>query len=157
MRLRSSAIQNERPIPRRFARDGENVSPGFFWEDAPKETKSFVLTLQDPDVPGENGFTHWLLYDIPPSVSRIREDLPKQAPVADSGLQGRNDSGTLGYVGPCPPSGRHRYFARLYALRKELDLAPGATAREVQLALKGKVIEQTELMGTYARADPKSA
>jgi Raf kinase inhibitor-like YbhB/YbcL family protein len=151
MRLLSSAFRNEEAIPRRFTCEGDNVSPDFFWEDAPVETKSFVLILHDPDAPRKDCFTHWLLYDIPPSVTRIHEGLPKQAPVADSGLQGKNDSGALGYFGPCPPSGRHRYFARLYALRKELGLAPGATVKEVQAALEGKVIEQTELMGTYAK------
>jgi phosphatidylethanolamine-binding protein (PEBP) family uncharacterized protein len=96
--------------------------------------ESFVLILHDPDAPRDNGFAHWLLYDIPPGVTRIREDLPRQAPVADSGL-------------------RHRYFARLYALRKQLDLPPGATAMEVKMALEGKVIEQTELMGTFAKSN----
>ena len=88
---------------------------------------------------------------IPPDVRRISEDLPSQASITDTGQQGRNDSGKLGYTGPCPPTGRHRYFARLYALRKQLDLPPGATPIEVKLALEGKVIEQTELMGTFAK------
>ena len=149
MRLRSSAFENEGTIPDRFTYRGDNVSPEFFWEDAPKETKSFVLILHDPDAPRRDGFTHWLLYDIPPNVMRIREDLPKKAPVTDSGFQGINDSGELGYTGPCPPSGRHRYFARLYALREELNLAPGATAQQVNAALEGKVIEQTEMLARY--------
>jgi len=153
MRLLSSAIQEGEPIPQRFTCEGENISPEFYWEDAPKGTKSFVLILHDPDAPRDNGFTHRLLYDIPPGVTRIGADLPKQAPVADSGLQGKNDSGKLGYTGPCPPSGRHRYFARLYGLRKQLDLPPGATAMEVKMALEGKVIEQTELMGTFAKSN----
>ena len=149
MLLLSSSFQNEGTIPQKFTCRGDNISPDFFWMDAPRETKSFVLILHDPDSPKRNGFTHWLLYDIPPSVNRIREDLPKKAPVADSGLQGTNDAGELGYMGPCPPSGRHRYFARLYALRQELDLPPGATAEQVTAALQGKVIEQTELQATY--------
>jgi Raf kinase inhibitor-like YbhB/YbcL family protein len=152
MRLLSSAIQDGEPIPPRFTCEGENISPEFYGADAPKETKSFVLILHDPDAPRDNAFTHWLLYDIPPNVTRIREDLPKQAPVADSGLQGKNDSGKLGYTGPRPPSGRHRYFALLYALRKQIGLPPGATAMEVKMALEGKVIEQTELMRTFTRA-----
>jgi Raf kinase inhibitor-like YbhB/YbcL family protein len=153
MRLLSSAIQAGEPIPPRFTCEGENVSPEFYWVDAGKETKSFVLILHDPDAPRDNGFTHWLLYDIPPNVTHIPEDLAKQASVADSGMQGKNDSGTVGYTGPCPPSGRHRYFARLYALRKQLDLPPGATPMEVKMALEGKVIEQTELMGTFAKSN----
>ena len=77
--------------------------------------------------------------------------------VANSGVQGKNDSGKLGYTGPCPPSGRHRYFARLYALRKELNLPPGATANDVKQALEGKVIEQTEWMATFAKTEANEA
>lgn len=156
MRLLSSAIQNGEPIPQRFTCEGENISPELYWEGAPQETRSFVLILHDPDAPRDDGFTHWLLYDIPPTVTHIPEDISQQAPVAESGLQGKNDSGKLGYTGPCPPSGRHRYFARLYALRKKLDLPPGATPTEVKLALEGKVIEQTELMGTFAKTNGHS-
>src|ERR1700758_624275 len=130
MRLLSTSIREGGQIPKRFTCEGENISPEFSWEDAPKETKSFVLILHDPDAPRKDGFTHWLLYDIPPTVKSIRENLPKQVPVSNAGLQGKNDSGQLGYTGPCPPSGNHRYFARLYALRKQLDLQPGATAQE---------------------------
>lgn len=79
MLLRSPAIQTDQPIPRRFACDGENLSPAFFWEDAPKETKSFVLIIHDPDAPRKDGFTHWLLYDIPPNITNLREGFPKQA------------------------------------------------------------------------------
>lgn len=154
MRLMSSSFQNQGSIPRQFTCEGENISPEFYWEETPLETKSFVLILHDPDAPGANGFTHWLLYNIPPTVTHVREDLPQNAPVADSGLQGKNDSGKLGYTGPCPPSGTHRYFARLYALRQQLQLDPGATTtQEVQLALQGKVIGQTELVATYGKGD----
>src|ERR1700747_1645814 len=90
MRLLSAVIQEGKPIPQRFTCEGENISPEFYWVDAPKETKSFVLILHDPDAPRDNGFTHWLLYDIPPDVTHIPENLPKQASVADSGLQGKN-------------------------------------------------------------------
>ena len=157
MRLLSSAIHDGDSIPQRFTCEGENISPEFHWEDAPKESKSFVLILHDPDAPRKDGFTHWLLYDIPPNVTRIPENLPKQASVANSGVQGKNDSGKLGYTGPCPPSGRHRYFARLYALRKELNLPPGATANDVKQALEGKVIEQTEWMATFAKSEANEA
>ena len=77
MRLLSSAIQEGEPIPQRFTCEGENISPEFYWEDAPKETKSFVLILHDPDAPRDNAFTHWLLYDIPSNVTHIPENLPK--------------------------------------------------------------------------------
>jgi Raf kinase inhibitor-like YbhB/YbcL family protein len=151
MRLQSPAFPQQGEVPTRFTCEGENVSPELAWEEAPKETKSFVLILHDPDAPRRNGFTHWLLYDIPATIHRVREHVPKAAQLADAGVQGRNDSGEIGYTGPCPPSGRHRYFARLYALREKLDLPAGATAAEVQIALDGKLIEQTELMATYQK------
>jgi Raf kinase inhibitor-like YbhB/YbcL family protein len=151
MRLLSPDFKNESEIPKRFTCEGENISPEFFWEDAPKETKYFVLIVHDPDAPRRNGFTHWLLYDIPASITRVRENVPRQAQLADAALQGRNDSGELGYTGPCPPSGRHRYYTRLYALREKLGLPPGATSTEIETALDGKVIEQTELLATYEK------
>jgi len=155
LRLRSSSFENQGTIPEKFTCKGANISPELFWEDAPKETKYFVLILHDPDAPGTDGFTHWLLYDIPRNVNHIRENLPKNALVAQSGLQGTNDAGGLGYTGPCPPSGKHRYFARLYALRQELDLPPGATAHQVTAALDGKVIEQAELLATYGGTEDR--
>jgi Raf kinase inhibitor-like YbhB/YbcL family protein len=158
MRLLSPVFQNEGEIPKRFTCDGDNISPEFSWQEAPEEAKSFVLIFHDPDAPRRNGFTHWVLYDIPATINRLRENVPQEAQLADTGRQGRNDSGEIGYTGPCPPSGRHRYFARLYALREKLNLPAGANATEVQTALDGKVIEQAELMATYQKsAKGKSA
>jgi Raf kinase inhibitor-like YbhB/YbcL family protein len=158
MRLISEDLQDGKPIPRKFTCDGENVSPRFRWEEAPQEAKSFVLLLDDPDAPREDGFTHWVLYNIPATLDEIHENVPKgQGRVKGLGVQGKNDAGQLGYTGPCPPSGSHRYFARLYALRKELDLKPGATARAVQDAIEGLIIEQAETMGTYVRVQAKTA
>jgi hypothetical protein len=149
MRLTSTAYGSGQPIPRRFTCEGENISPDYSWQSAPKEAKAFVLIIHDPDAPKKDGFTHWLLYNIPPNVRGLREDVPKEPEVPGTGVQGRNTEGKFGYTGPCPPSGSHRYFARLYALRKKLALDPGADAKEVQSAMEGIVIEQTELMGTY--------
>jgi Raf kinase inhibitor-like YbhB/YbcL family protein len=157
MRLVSSAFEQGQQIPRRFTCEGENISPAFSWEDAPKEAKEFALILHDPDAPGLKGFTHWLLYGIPPTVTRVQENIPKEAKVANLGLQGLNDAGKVGYTGPCPPSGTHRYFARLYALRKEIGLKPGANAQEVKAAIENIVIEGAELMGTYAKQQVKTA
>jgi Raf kinase inhibitor-like YbhB/YbcL family protein len=152
MRIQSPALQHEGEFPKRYTCEGENISPELSWQDTPKETKFFVLILHDPDAPRRNGFTHWLLYDIPAAIDRVRENVPKHEQLADAALQGRNDSGEIGYTGPCPPTGRHRYFLRLYALRDKLGLAAGATADEVKIALDGKVIEQCELMATYQKS-----
>jgi len=158
MHLLSPAFQNQGEIPKRFTCEGDNISPELSWQEAPKDTKSFVLIFHDPDAPGRNGFTHWILYDIPSGINRLRENVPKEAQLADTGRQGRNDSGEIGYTGPCPPSGRHRYYARLYALRERLNLPAGPNATEVQNALHSKIIEQAELMATYQKsAKGKSA
>jgi Raf kinase inhibitor-like YbhB/YbcL family protein len=158
MQLTSASFQPGEAIPARFTCEGEDISPEFSWKDAPKETKSFVLVLHDPDAPKANGFTHWIIYNIPPGTSRIEENIPKQNIVMTGlGMQGRNDGGKIGYTGPCPPSGTHRYFARLYALRKELDLQPGVSGEKVKEAMGGNIIEETELMGTYTRQERKTA
>jgi Raf kinase inhibitor-like YbhB/YbcL family protein len=157
MRLTSSAFRQGERIPARFTCDGGDISPALSRENPPAETKAFAIILHDPDAPRANGFTHWLLYNIPGSVTRIPEDVPKKAEVSGLGLQGKNDAGKVGYMGPCPPSGMHRYFTRLYALRDELDLAPGASVQEVQAAIHDAVIELAELMGTYARTRVQSA
>jgi Raf kinase inhibitor-like YbhB/YbcL family protein len=158
MQLMCPSFQEGKPIPDRFTCDGEDVSPEFSWTDAPRETKSFALILDDPDAPRANGFTHWVLYNIPAHTTRIPENIPKQElMVSGVGMQGRNDAGKIGYVGPCPPSGTHRYFARLYALRKELDLESGASKKEVIEAMSGSLIEEAHLMGTYARREKKTA
>jgi Raf kinase inhibitor-like YbhB/YbcL family protein len=158
MYLTSSGFAKGQSVPRKFTCEGENISPDFHWENAPQDTKAFALILHDPDASRPGGFTHWVLYDIPASVKRIPENIPKsQERVPDLGVQGRNDSGKLGYTGPCPPSGTHRYFAKLYALRRELGLKPGASQQELESAMDGCVIEEAEIMSTYAKASAKTA
>lgn len=158
MRLISADFLEGKPIPKKFTCDGENVSPHLRWEDAPKETKSFILILHDPDAPKKDGFTHWVLYDIPASTREIPENASKeQGRIPSLGTQGKNDAGKFGYIGPCPPSGVHRYFLRLYALRRELDLEPGATRAQVNIEMEPYIIEEAETMGTYARAHAKGA
>jgi Raf kinase inhibitor-like YbhB/YbcL family protein len=158
MKLVCSEFPHGKPIPQRFTCDGENISPRFSWEGAPRESKCFALIIHDPDAPRRDGFTHWVVYDIPASAKGIPENVAKnQERVPNLGLQGRNDSGKIGYMGPCPPSGAHRYFARLYALRKELGLPPGATRQELESAMEGAIIDQDETMGTYARVRAQTA
>lgn len=153
MKLICDAIRDGKTIPRKFTCDGENTSPAFRWKEAPRATKSFALILHDPDAPKHDGFFHWMLYNIPPSVAEIRENVPKAEEQIDGlGIQGKNDSGKIGYTGPCPPSGSHRYFVRLHALRDELDLEPGATGQQVRSAMEGLEIERAETMGTYSRS-----
>jgi len=151
MRLTSAAFHAKGVIPTRYTCEGDDISPELSWSDAPAETKCFVLVLHDPDAPKANGFVHWLVYNIPPTVTHIEENIPRQATVSGLGLQGKNDAGTVGYVGPCPPKGMHRYFFRLYALRKQLDLPPGASYEQLKSEMNAWIIEDAELIGTYAR------
>jgi Raf kinase inhibitor-like YbhB/YbcL family protein len=158
MKLICQEIREGKPIPRRFTCDGENISPRLRWENPPEAAKSFALIIHDPDAPRYDGFTHWVLYNIPPSVSEIPENVPKDQPqIRGLGVQGKNDAAQIGYMGPCPPSGSHRYFARLYALRTELPLKPGAAREEVESAMQGLEIEHAETMGTYSRARAQGA
>ena len=157
MKLISSAFEAGGAIPRRYTCEGDDISPPLSWTGAPKETKSFVLILHDPDAPRRGGFTHWVMYDIPANVTALEENVPRQSKIPGLGIQGRNDAGNIGYIGPCPPSGQHRYFSWLYALRAGLNLPPGATYEQIKSALEKTVIEQTELIGTYAKGKERAA
>jgi len=157
MQLRSTAFQTGGAIPTRFTCEGDDISPDLSWRDAPPETKSFVLILHDPDAPRAGGFTHWVVYNIPAGTSHIEENIPRQATVEGLGVQGKNDCGEIGYMGPCPPSGTHRYFARLFAVDRELDLKPGLYHRDVYSEMQGHIVEQAELMGTYVKKCERAA
>lgn len=157
MQLTSSDFTRGGAIPSRFTCEADNVSPEFSWKDVPAQTKSFALIVHDPDAPRAGGFTHWVLYNIPANKGHLDPEVPKQAQVPGTGTQGKNDSGEIGYAGPCPPSGTHRYYARLFALDGELRLPPGATHRELIQAIEGRVIATAELMGTYQKKAERAA
>lgn len=157
MQLVSSAYQAGAAIPALFTCEGDNISPELSWCDVPPQTESFVLTMRDPDAPKVGGFTHWVVYNIPGGVGHIEQNVPNDATVPGLGLQGKNDGGKVGYMGPCPPSGTHRYFARLFALDSELNLSPGASHEEVRHAMEGHILDRAELMGTYAKKAQRAA
>jgi hypothetical protein len=157
MRLTSTVIQQGSEIPAYYTSDGENISPELSWQDSPDKTQSFVLIVHDPDAPRPGGFTHWVLYNIPPATSHIDENISDDERLAGLGLQGKNDGGKIGYIGPAPPSGTHRYFFRLFAIDKMLDLAPGASHKEISAAIKGHILAQAELMGTYEKKSEQAA
>jgi Raf kinase inhibitor-like YbhB/YbcL family protein len=150
MQLKSSAFRAGGVIPVRHSCEGENISPEFSWTGVPAGTKSLVLVLHDPDAPREGGFTLWVVYDIDPTLRQVDEGTPQEK-FAGFGVQGKNDSGQIGYMGPCPPSGTHRYITRLFALDTELKLKPGASRQEVDSAMQGHILERAALMGTYAK------
>ena len=157
MQLTSAAFQAGGEIPSYYSSDGEDTSPELSWKDAPAETKSFVLIMHDPDAPRRGGFTHWVVYNISSETGHIEEKVPQEEEIRGVGMQGKNDGGGLGYLGPAPPSGAHRYFLRLFALDDTLDLKPGATHSEVSAKMKGHILAQAELMGTYERKGKRVA
>jgi len=155
LELQSPAFDDGGIIPVTYTCDGKNISPPLLWKDIPKETKSLVLVMHDPDAPAGD-FTHWLVYSIPPKVKALPRAFPR-VEVAEHGIkQGLNDFGFIGYGGPCPPpwDGFHRYIFELYALDYIPTLPPGATRREVERALKGHVIQKATLTGKYKRSKP---
>jgi len=144
MKITSSAFQEGANIPSKFSCDGANTSPPLQISDVPSEAKSLVLIVDDPDAPS-GLFTHWTVWNISPQTSTIAEgSTPK-------GMLGTNDFGKSGYGGPCPPSGTHRYYFKIFALDRELDLPFGAKRGQLDAAMKGHVIAQGELMGRYLR------
>ena len=144
MKVTSSAFQQGANIPSKFSCDGPNTSPPLQISDVPTEAKSLVLIVDDPDAPS-GLFTHLVVWNISPQATTIAEgSTPK-------GVQGTNDFGKSGYGGPCPPSGTHRYYFKVFALDRELDLPVGAKRSQLDSAIKGHVIAQGELMGRYSR------
>ena len=151
LKLTSPAFSHNESIPREYTCDDANRAPTLEWTGAPNGTKSFALIVDDPDAPDPRApkrtYVHWVLYDLPPSTKRL--DGGKSPSGARDGV---NDWKKTGYGGPCPPIGRHRYFFKLYALDTMLGDLGRATKGAVESAMKGHVLEQTELMGTYERS-----
>ncbi len=150
MILTSTAFQNGKAIPERYSCKGEDISPPLFWDDAPKGTQSFVIIADDPDAP-MGTWVHWVYYNIPPQLHSLHEDVSPVENPGTGGIQGITSFGTPGYGGPCPPSGTHRYFFKLYAVDDNLNLRKGADKKQVEKAMKGRVLAEAELMGTFGR------
>jgi Raf kinase inhibitor-like YbhB/YbcL family protein len=149
--ISSTSFQNGGNIPKKFTCDGADVSPQLSWTDPPAGAQSFALIADDPDAP-VGTWTHWVLFDLPAQAISLPEGVAKTDELSNGGRQGRNDFRKIGYGGPCPPPGKpHRYFFKLYALDKKLDLKPGASKQEVERAMQGHVVAQAELMGKYQR------
>jgi Raf kinase inhibitor-like YbhB/YbcL family protein len=137
-------------IPVEYTCDGKDVSPPLTWTEPPAGTKSLALISDDPDAPAGT-WVHWVVYNIPPAVRELQKGFPTDKKLPDGTLQGTTDFRRVGYGGPCPPGGTHRYFFKLYALGSLLPLAPGATKAQLEQAMKGHIQEQAQLMGTYRR------
>ena len=142
--ITSPAFQAGGDIPAKFTCNGTNVSPELQISGVPNEAKSLVLIVDDPDAP-RGLFTHWIVWNIDPKTTRIAE---KSAPAA--AVQGTNDFGKSNYGGPCPPSGTHRYFFKIFALDTKLDLKLSARRAELDAAMRGHILAQGELMARYS-------
>jgi len=138
----SSAFEANRTIPRKYTCDGKNLNPPLELEGIPEEAESLVLIIDDPDAPMKV-FTHWIVWNIEP-VAKIEED-------SIPGVEGMNDFRKIGYGGPCPSSGTHRYFFRVYALDRKLELKAGAGRKELESEMIGHIIAEGELIGKYSR------
>jgi Raf kinase inhibitor-like YbhB/YbcL family protein len=149
--LKSSAFTNGAVIPVEHTGDGVDVSPPLEWSGVPQGTVAFVLICDDPDAPAGT-WVHWVLYDIPATITKLDKNVPKDKIVLSSAKHGVNDFGRIGYNGPAPPRGKpHRYFFKLYAVSKLTGLPPGATKQQVLDAIKGNILAECSLMGTYQR------
>ena len=140
MKLTSPNFKNNELIPKKFTCEGDDINPTLVIEDIPAGTKSLALIVDDPDA---RGWVHWVVYDIP-VVTRIEEN-------SIPGTQGMNDFGKKDYGGPCPPSGTHRYFFKIYALDKELGLGGRVDKAALENAMKGHIVDKAELIGLYKR------
>ena len=151
IQLTSSAFNEGQPIPKKHTGDERDVSPPLKWSGAPSNTVSFALIADDPDAP-VGTWVHWVLYDLPAATAELAENIEKSQYLPAGAKQGLNDFRRLGYGGPCPPPGKpHRYFFKLYALDKMLELKPGVTKNDVCKAMEGHVLAEGQLMGTYQR------
>jgi len=148
--ITSSAFEPNESIPSQYTCDGEDLSPPLSWSNTPADTRSFVLICDDPDAP-MGTWVHWVLYDIPAEVRSLEENIPADAVLPNGAMHGMTDFRRLGYGGPCPPSGTHRYFFKLYALDTVLGQEPGLRKDDVLTAIEGHVLEKSELVGTYKR------
>jgi Raf kinase inhibitor-like YbhB/YbcL family protein len=150
IKVTSAAFNDGEMIPGKYTCDGANVSPPFSWSNIPEKAKSLALICDDPDAPGKT-WVHWVVYDLPATTNTLSENLPKDEKLSGGGKQGTTDFKMIGYGGPCPPSGTHRYYFKLYALDAETALSPGATKDQLLKAMEGHIIAQGQLMGRYKR------
>jgi len=154
--LSSPAFANQQPLPERYTCHGDGQSAPLRWQGAPSGTRSFALILHDPDASAPGGFTHWVVYDLPPALTEIPSGDYTAAAFPLGGLEGHNGRGEMGFTPSCPPPGApHHYTFTLYALSvPSLGLPAGATRAQVLAALQGKSLAQAQLVGVYASPEP---
>jgi Raf kinase inhibitor-like YbhB/YbcL family protein len=150
MKISSPAFVEGALIPGRYTCDGEDISPPLQWTAAPPETATLALVADDPDAP-LGTWVHWVVFDLPAATMGLPEGVPAQPALEGGGVQGVTSFRKVGYGGPCPPSGTHRYYFRLYALDTSMALSSNATAADLRAAMQGHVLAEATLMGRYRR------
>ena len=150
MEIKSSAFKEGMIIPKKYTCDNMDISPPLEWSEVPDGTKTFALICDDPDAP-MGTWVHWVLFNLPGNILELSENTPKLEVLKNGARQGGNDFGKIGYGGPCPPGGTHRYYFKIYALDKELDSKPGITKKELLKAIEGHILAEGQLMGRYKR------
>jgi Raf kinase inhibitor-like YbhB/YbcL family protein len=152
----SPAFGNSEPIPGVYAAEQQNISPPLEWADGPEGTRSYAIVLEDPDASRDPPFVHWMLYNLPPDVTNLREGVPGQPRLVlpEGALQGANDRGSIGYFGMRPPKGdpAHHYHVQIFALDTMLELPHGTSRAHLLEAMKGHVLAKGEIVGTYKRS-----
>ncbi|NGX58600.1 MAG: putative lipoprotein LppC [Chlamydiae bacterium] len=143
--LQSPAFVHEQQIPAKYTCQGKDVNPPLLIKGVPPDTKSLVLIMDDPDAP-MGTWDHWVIWNISSTEEISENSVPSDA------VQGKNSWGRNEYGGPCPPSGTHRYFFKLYALDTQLDISPNSTKKDVETEIEGHILGKTVLMGTYSKS-----
>jgi Raf kinase inhibitor-like YbhB/YbcL family protein len=150
MEIKSSAFEAGATIPKQYTGDGQNISPPLDWTTVPNGTQSLALICDDPDAP-MGVWVHWVLFNLPPDTRELAENVPPKKKLANGAKQGINDFRKIGYGGPCPPSGEHRYFFKLYALDTKFDLEAGIKKADLLRIMEGHILDESKLMGIYRR------
>ncbi|HWR82074.1 MAG TPA: YbhB/YbcL family Raf kinase inhibitor-like protein [Candidatus Deferrimicrobium sp.] len=148
--ITSAAFKEGDLIPKRHTCDGSDVSPPLTFTGVPNGARSLALICDDPDAPVGN-WVHWMLFNLPPDTIGLAEAVPRDSTLPNRARHGVNDFGKFGYGGPCPPSGTHRYYFKVYALDSNLNLTGRVTKASLLSAMKGHILAEGQLMGRYRR------
>lgn len=150
LKLSSSAFSDHGNIPDKYTCAGKNISPPLSWTDIPKGTRSLALVCDDPDAPAGT-WDHWILFNLPATKTHIEEGITSSSEFEDGSRHGKNSWGRSDYGGPCPPSGRHRYFFKLFALDTLVNLPPGIPKSELEKSMRGHILAEAKIMGYYEK------
>lgn len=153
IQLESPAFKEGEPIPPKYSCEDVDISPPLNWDESPVKIPndgSLAIILDDPDAPGGT-WVHWVIFNLPPQTDSLPEMIMQREELENGALQGTNSWGTIGYRGPCPSRGTHRYFFKIYKLDTKLDLPAGITKQELLKAMEGHIVDEGQLKGTYTR------